>query len=212
MAETPMDIIMKHLSAEAGKVQPLANVAAVAAAIDTELRGGFTVIANEEIDAVEVVHKTINGSRYLIAGSGPEEASCGVESNPNWLRNRAVNELAIARSLERKQGIRLPDTSHGREFGRFLSVPMTDAELTEAMRESARMPIVAAPRLPEGTEDITIRATGDPMVWYIGTDKAPRRLDDGFPPNSQGFPSGREAQIALALVDISASRLHKVTR
>jgi hypothetical protein len=75
--------------------------------------------------------------------------------------------------------------------------------------ESARTPIMV-PSLPEGTEDITIRASGNPMLWYVGTDLRARRLDDG-PMFGGGAISGREAQIALALTDIGASRLHEVT-
>lgn len=82
----------------------------------------------------------------------------------------------------------------------------TDAETLDA----ARMPIPE--QRPANHTDITIRAENNPMLWYVGTDRKAVRLDDGFPPGSVGFPSGREAQIALALTDISASRLHKVIK
>jgi len=61
--------------------------------------------------------------------------------------------------------------------------------------------------------EITVRADNNPMLWYIGTDQSAYRLDGGpFEPGSQGFVSGREAQLALALIDISAARVREVTR
>jgi hypothetical protein len=60
--------------------------------------------------------------------------------------------------------------------------------------------------------EITVFATGNPMLWYIGTDQIAYRLDGDTVPGSVGFPSGREAQLALALTDIGASRLHEITK
>ena len=58
--------------------------------------------------------------------------------------------------------------------------------------------------------DVTIRTGGNPMLWYIGTDQRAYRMDDQ---NYHGetLPEHREAQIALALTDISARRLRDVT-
>lgn len=58
--------------------------------------------------------------------------------------------------------------------------------------------------------DISIRVSGNPMLWYFGTDQRAYRMDDQ---NYHGetLPEHREAQIALALTDISARRLRDVT-
>ena len=88
----------------------------------------------------------------------------------------------------------------------------TDAEaLAAEQRRVAPDPVVPPSDVIEAT-DITLRASGNPMLWYVGTDQRGYRLDDGLLPGSMGFPSGREAQIALALTDLSASRLHDVTK
>lgn len=197
MAETPMDIIMKHLSEEHDRITKSWNTptepSELAAAINAELDSKFHTISNEVIDAEEVT-RTGFADRWLRAGSGPEEETCGIESNPNWLRNRAVNALALARRLEKQQGIRLPDNDEGKGFA---------ADLEEGMR----MPLVVEP--PDGSVDISFRASGNPMLWYVGTDKVATRLDDNdFQPRF----TGREAQIALALTDFSASRLHDITK
>lgn len=197
MAETPMDIIMKHLSAEEESLEagnPPTDIASLAININEELGSKFTIIANEVIDAAEVTRRGF-ADRWLRAGSGPEEETCGIESNPNWLRNRAVNALALARHLEKAQGA--VATPHA----------MAPEDFDEAMRESAKMPLVVEP--PDGSVDISFRASGNPMLWYVGTDKVATRLDDNdFHPRF----TGREAQIALALTDFSASRLHDITK
>jgi hypothetical protein len=59
--------------------------------------------------------------------------------------------------------------------------------------------------------EITVRADNNPMLWYISTDQQAYRLDDADWVSGK-LPAGREAQIALALVDISAGRLRDVTR
>lgn len=143
MAQTPMDIILKHLSAERDSVG----------------------LGNDPADTVD---------------------------------------LAIAINEELR-----------REF-RIIAPPVPWATNAETAQFGRQEPILLMPPIPEPRpadhDDITIRATNNPMLWYVGTDRVPYRLDEGYPPNSQGFPSGREAQIALALVDVSAARLHKVTR
>lgn len=166
MAETPMDIIMKHLSTEWGRVEndrklgqfdgPEFNVLATATAINEELRQNFRIITPPA----------------------------------PW----ATDEEALAST---------PGT---------LTIPkeMLDGRTLHVGHESQAMPITLAS--PPGTTDITVHATGNPMLFYIGTDLAAYRLDDVTVPNSMGFPRGREAQLALALVDVSASRLRKVTR
>ena len=83
-----------------------------------------------------------------------------------------------------------------------------NCELRDKFHISALEPM---PKPPEGTQEATIRLTGNPMLWYFGTDLVARRLDDG-PVFGSTLPSGREAQIALALTDISASRLRDVTK
>lgn len=190
-----MDIIMKHLGDERAHVNdgnPPTDTISLAMAINDELREKFITIAKEEIDAVEV--ETIGrgiGINPLSAGSGPEQESCGGESNPNWLHNRAINALALAEHLRRGQGIRLPDNSRGRAF-------------------AAAAPLIPVPK-PD-TTDVTVHLSGNPMLFYMGTDKTAYRLDGDVLPGSVGFPSGREAQLALALTDLSASRLHRVTQ
>lgn len=197
MAETPMDIIMKHLSAERTYVaegNSPTDTITLAIAINRELGSKFSIISNEAIEAEEV-RTTGFGNRWLKAGDGPEEETCGIESNPNWLRNRAVNALALARRLENDQGA--VATPHA----------MAPEDFDEAMRESVKIPLVVSP--PDGSVDITFRASGNPMLWYVGTDKVATRLDDNdFHPRF----TGREAQIALALTDFSASRLHDITK
>jgi hypothetical protein len=42
---------------------------------------------------------------YAAAGSGPERVSSGIASNPNWLRNRALNLLALADYIENRDAI-----------------------------------------------------------------------------------------------------------
>lgn len=86
------------------------------------------------------------------------------------------------------------------------------AIIAEELKQNFRIVSHAAPDFKDGEIEFCVRLTGNPMVFYYGTDKQAYRLDDGFPPGSRGFPSGREAQIALALADVSASRLHEVTK
>lgn len=63
---------------------------------------------------------------------------------------------------------------------------------------------------PENEVDITIRCSGNPTLWYFGTDQRAYRMDE--PIYAGDFmPSVREAQIALALIDVSADRLKDKT-
>lgn len=91
-----------------------------------------------------------------------------------------------------------------------LAVIIND-ELREKFTITSNEEIVT-PTLKDNEVEICIRITGNPSLWYMGTNKQPYRLDDETVPGSVGFPSGREAQIALALTDLSASRLHEVTK
>lgn len=146
MAETPLDIIMKHLTAERESV----------------------ALGNDPAD---------------------------------------THDLAIAIAMDLKESFRI---------SRPPAPWATDAETFDAVPPVPRAPIVLTPPIPEplpaNHTDITVRAENNPMLFYIGTDRTAYRLDDVTVPNSMGFPHGREAQIALALTDISASRLHEVTK
>jgi hypothetical protein len=63
---------------------------------------GRYVIPMAEVDAVEI-RETANG--VLTAGTGPEYCSAGKEDKPKWLMNHAVNCLALARRLERRESV-----------------------------------------------------------------------------------------------------------
>jgi hypothetical protein len=190
--EMPMDIILRHIGQLKlqGHLKGIASQD-IAMAIDKELQEKFVTIPYEEIDAIEVSPLGTSPDKYWLgAGSGPEEVTCGIGSNPNWLFNRAINELALWRRL---QGTEEPTLA---------------ADKVEAVKMTSGRWILddeaEAVTLAEPATDITIRATGNPMLWYVGTDRRAYRLDDPIEPRVANV---RETQLALALTDISAMNL-----
>lgn len=161
MAETPMDIIMKHLSAERGRVE------------NNRKLGQFDGAEFNVVDTAIAINEELKKNFRIITPPAP------------W-----ATDAEAAR------------------FG-TLTVPENplDARTLHVGGGSK-----VTPALKDGNVEISIRVTGNPTLWYMGTNLQPYRLDDETVPNTVGFPSGREAQIALALTDISASRLHKVTK
>lgn len=138
MAQTPMDIILKHLSAERDSVG----------------------LGNDPADTVDLA-------------------------------------IAINEDLRR-------------EF-RIIAPPVPWATNAETAQFGRQEPILLMPPHPEprpaNHDDITIRATNNPMLWYVGTDRVPYRLDEP----GGGTPNVREASIALALIQLSTPNLRNNT-
>lgn len=114
---------------------------------------------------------------------------------------KVVSDIAIAIDRELK--------------GNFLIVSKSDPFAPDVEAAAAEERRIAPDPLPQAklwvdgdATDITIRATGNPMLWYIGTDHTATRLDEMTP--GDRFPL-RERQIALALTDLSANALKDQT-
>lgn len=215
--EMPIDIIKAHIERVlAAKWLPdgAPSAAELATGLDTELQAKFAFIPMEEIEAVTVTRRIKHGTRFLSAGSGPLEASCGVHSNPSLLHNRAVNELALARSLRISEPV---PSLHGvpAPMPAVAARPWTPPE-APSPRPGWGEPVAptepvkpSAPESPAQSQvEITIYADKNPTLWYMGTDMQARRLDE--PPFELPW-NKREAQIAMALLDLSASDLRAKT-
>lgn len=161
--------------------------------IETE----FILIPRSEVNAVEIEDTGKTHGTTLIAGSGPETIRANTGSNPNWLYNSAVNALAMEKYLRNSlQGKPVPVTPPPGWIGDpRLATPGT----------------LVLPPLTVGASEVvstTVHASGNPMLWYFGTDKTASRIDL---PGGTGWSDmdQRERQIALALTDLAANALRK---
>lgn len=99
--------------------------------------------------------------------------------------------------------------------GNFLIVAKQDPFAPDVEAAAAEQRRIAPDPVPQARQwvdgdatEFTVRATGNPMLWYYGTNLQAIRLDDLTPGDS--FPL-RERQIALALLDLSANALKDQT-
>ena len=145
MAETPMDIILKHLSAEAESVA---------------------------------------------LGNSPAD----------------THGIAIGIMEELKKNFRITSYAGATPPG-HAEATKDDWKLVEENRTTPVTPVVTPGRADDHVE-IKIRVTGNPMLWYMGTDLQPYRLDTLIPGDRVPL---RERQIAKALIDLSADGLRDQT-
>jgi hypothetical protein len=102
--------------------------------------GRYVLIPKDEIADVEV---RVEREDKLHAGDGPEKCSARLAENPQWLRNHALNALALAEKIDRMNAEQFAKDEQRRkvleEFGSTTWVPNpADSPLLRAIDEVIR--------------------------------------------------------------------------